>query len=304
MVAAAGITTSGNARAIVAAVGMGGTPKTVTVPVTTGAHTAAALIATAFRTALLADADVAAFFNVGGTGADITLQARTPIANDATMNFTIEDVTSAGIVNSLVSVNTTAGVADTGMANAVVKLGGGHGVLNFYGCQDEAFRYFIINDVSDIASQININGTLVQSEILLNQSCKLTAATSNFLSKLIKDGTVSSSSKIHATNCHVRTDDKYGNTVSPPQLMDFSGGGSIAFVEENPDNTELRYRLPARFLTDKTHDQDSFNTIPIVAIGHYSTFGTRPHFRIGLTDINGVFNFASSGKSVGELRLG
>lgn len=112
VVAASGITSSGNARSIVTAAGMPNSPKTVTVALTTGAHTTAALIATAFRTALAADADVKVFFDVGGSGADITLTAKAPAANDATMNFTIEDVTSAGITEDLTSTNTVAGARD------------------------------------------------------------------------------------------------------------------------------------------------------------------------------------------------
>jgi hypothetical protein len=108
VVAAAGITGDGNARAIVTANGMIGSPKTVTVAVTT-ALTTATLIATAFRTALKIDANVNRFFIVGGSGADITLTAIEPQANDSTMNFTIEDVTSTGITDSLTSTNTTAG---------------------------------------------------------------------------------------------------------------------------------------------------------------------------------------------------
>ncbi|MEQ1923800.1 MAG: hypothetical protein ABL952_14945, partial [Pyrinomonadaceae bacterium] len=92
VVAAAGITSNGNARSIVTAAGMTNSPKTVSVPsLTTGSHGTANLIATAFRTALAADPDVSAFFTIGGTGADITLTAMAPAANDGTMNLTIED---------------------------------------------------------------------------------------------------------------------------------------------------------------------------------------------------------------------
>ena len=109
VVAPAGITSSGNARAVVTAAGMTNSPKTVTVALTAAAHTTDVLIATAFRTALNADADVSAFFTVGGSGADITLTAKTAAANDATMNFTIEDVTSAGITDDVTSTNTVSG---------------------------------------------------------------------------------------------------------------------------------------------------------------------------------------------------
>lgn len=126
VIAAAGITGSGNARSIITAAGFnGGSPLTVTVPVTTGAHTTATLIATAFRTALNANAIVTAFFTIGGTGATITLTARTSAANDGTMNFTIEDVSSAGITEDTSSDNTTAGqaIVKTSSAEVVSALG-------------------------------------------------------------------------------------------------------------------------------------------------------------------------------------
>ena len=110
VVGPAGITTNGDARAVVTAAGMSNSPKTVTVPVTTASHTTADLIAAAFRTALLNDADVTSFFTVAGTGADVKLIAINPDDNDGTMNVTIEDVTSDGITDDVTAVQTYAGV--------------------------------------------------------------------------------------------------------------------------------------------------------------------------------------------------
>lgn len=109
VVAGAGITTNGNAKNVVTAAGMPNSPKTVTTAVTTASHTTAALIATAMRTSLRADADVSSFYIVGGSGADITLTAIKPAANDPSANFTIEDDTSAGITEDTTAVQTTLG---------------------------------------------------------------------------------------------------------------------------------------------------------------------------------------------------
>lgn len=109
VVAPAGITTNGNARMVINAVGFNGAtygapvPRTVTAALTTATHTTATLIATALRAALNADGVVTAFFTVGGTGAEITLSKITLNDNDSTMNFTIEDVTSVGITDDLTS---------------------------------------------------------------------------------------------------------------------------------------------------------------------------------------------------------
>jgi hypothetical protein len=121
----ANITTAGNARCIVTAAGMAGSPKTVTFAV--ALNDTAAQVAGKARTALAADANVSAFFNVGGESAEIILTVKTIAANDATMNFTLEDVTSAGITDDLTSTDviaandtqtyiTTVGAADSGGA--------------------------------------------------------------------------------------------------------------------------------------------------------------------------------------------
>lgn len=111
VVAAAGITGNGNARNIVTAADLPNSPKTVTTAVTT-ALTTASLIAAAMRTSLRADSDIANFFIVGGTGADIKLTAIEPAANDSTFNLTIENVTSTGIsddTTATISVNGSPG---------------------------------------------------------------------------------------------------------------------------------------------------------------------------------------------------
>lgn len=106
----ANITTAGNARCVVTAVGLSGTPVTVTFAV--ALNDTDAQVADKARVALAANAAVDAFFNVGGEGAEIILTAKTIAANDATMNFTLEDVTSVGITDDTASTDVIA-VNDT-----------------------------------------------------------------------------------------------------------------------------------------------------------------------------------------------
>jgi hypothetical protein len=113
VVAPAGITVSGDAKSVVTSARMSNSPKTVTVPLITTFHTTAERIAASFRAELARDPDVKEVFAVGGIGANITLTERVCNTNDATVNFTIEDVTSAGITDSLSSANTVAGVANS-----------------------------------------------------------------------------------------------------------------------------------------------------------------------------------------------
>jgi hypothetical protein len=132
--AAGTITVSGNATVIVTAAGMTGSPKTITVAVVSG--DTATLWAAKARTALAADAAVAAMFTVSGATTAIIL-TRKPLAtfttedgplnvyaaNDGTLNMALADDTSTGITEAASSANTTAGVASDG-----VKIYGGGGV--------------------------------------------------------------------------------------------------------------------------------------------------------------------------------
>jgi hypothetical protein len=74
----------------------------------------AAAIALAIRTALAADPDVSANFDVSGDAAAVVLSARVPAANDSTLNIAIADGTgegaSVGVTTAANSANTTAGV--------------------------------------------------------------------------------------------------------------------------------------------------------------------------------------------------
>ena len=70
----------------------------------------ASAIAGKIRTALAADAAVAAKFTVSGATDKVILTAKTPLANDATLNIAIADDTSVGVTTAASSANTTAGV--------------------------------------------------------------------------------------------------------------------------------------------------------------------------------------------------
>jgi hypothetical protein len=121
IIAASGATSNGTMTLVLTSDGMTGSPLNIDVALTTTAHTTAALIAAAARTALSANATVAARFTVGGTGADITLEriANTvsdlPLyyADDATINLAIPG--GLGVTAAATSTSTTAGVASSGV---------------------------------------------------------------------------------------------------------------------------------------------------------------------------------------------
>lgn len=124
--AAGTITLAGNATVVVTAAGMTGSPKTFSVAV--ALNDTAAAWAGKVRTALAADAAVAAMFTVGGTNASITLTRKALGShainggtvnvyadNDATLNIALDNGTCTGITTAANSANTTSGVATNGV---------------------------------------------------------------------------------------------------------------------------------------------------------------------------------------------
>jgi len=124
--AASGATSSGTMTMVLTSAGMTGSPLNVPVALVTGTHTTAALIASAARTALSANAVVAARFSIGGTGANIVL-TRKPTstravptgtlnlysANDTLLNLAIP--AGLGVTLAASSANTTLGVVSDGV---------------------------------------------------------------------------------------------------------------------------------------------------------------------------------------------
>jgi len=123
--AAGTCTTSGDITVTVTSAGMTGSPLAVTVPILNG--DTAATWATKVRTALAANATIAARFTVSGTTTSIIL-TRKPgqvltdgvnevnlfVANDSTLNIAIAAGTT-GITPATTSANTTAGTVTSGV---------------------------------------------------------------------------------------------------------------------------------------------------------------------------------------------
>jgi hypothetical protein len=115
IVAAGGATSSGNLALTVTGAGITGSPLAVAVPLVSGTHTTAALIAGAVRTKLNTIAAITALYTIGGAGAAVTLTRKANAANDATLNIAV----AAGFGVSAVtnSTNTTLGVLGTELIN-------------------------------------------------------------------------------------------------------------------------------------------------------------------------------------------
>ena len=108
VIAAAGITADGTALLAITLHGQG---YGILVPLTVAAHTTAALIAAAFRTAIQNDSFLNGLFTVSGSGADVVITDRLYRQNDPTRNILMENYTCTGITNGPTSGDTTAGVA-------------------------------------------------------------------------------------------------------------------------------------------------------------------------------------------------
>lgn len=126
--AAGTITGSGNASVVVTAAGMTNSPKTLTVAVLE--NDTAAAWADKVRDALSEDEDVSAMFTVSGSDASIILTAKTPAANDTSLNIALDNGNCTGITTAASSANTTAGVRyDTVSVGIAKKFGIPHIVL-------------------------------------------------------------------------------------------------------------------------------------------------------------------------------
>ena len=101
------ITQAGNGTFTVTAANSANLAAGKAISVVVSLNDTAILVAGKARTVLAADADVGAFFNVGGTGANIVLYAKTSAANDTTMKVAWTDGTSIGITSANSSITTT-----------------------------------------------------------------------------------------------------------------------------------------------------------------------------------------------------
>lgn len=120
--AAGGATSNGNLNLVLTGAGIAGSPLTVPVPLTTAAHTTAALIAAACVAKLRTIPSLTALYEVfQSAGATIILKANRPRANDPALNLAIP--AALGVTAAPSSSNTPAGVAGVWINNAAANWG-------------------------------------------------------------------------------------------------------------------------------------------------------------------------------------
>jgi hypothetical protein len=118
--AAGTITGSGDAAVIVTGALIAGSP--LTVPVAVLEDDTAAEWAAKVRTALGDVAAITDAYTVGGSTTAISLTAKTPAANDTTLNISLDNDTCTGITTAATSANTTAGsLSSTNAGSAILE---------------------------------------------------------------------------------------------------------------------------------------------------------------------------------------
>lgn len=158
--AAGTVTTAGNA-AVTVTTALLEAAEAVDVPVEVDDDAAA--IATAIRTALAANANVAANFTISGATDKVILTAKVPAANDATLNIAIADGSgdgaSAGVSTAATSANTTAGVPyDTVKVGWNDKLG-----LPFLLAHNTVRDCFLNNVIEGTPATVTVSATALES---------------------------------------------------------------------------------------------------------------------------------------------
>jgi hypothetical protein len=115
VVADAGATSNGNLAVTVTGARITGSPLAVSVSLTTADNTAA-LVAARVRASLGQTPAIAEKYQVGGTGADVTLTEIDPQNNDTTLNIAIAAGLGVSVITT--STNTTAGVGGVKLTNS------------------------------------------------------------------------------------------------------------------------------------------------------------------------------------------
>lgn len=109
------ITKAGNASVVVTALGMTGTPKTLSVAV--AVDDTASIVAGKIRLALKYTDSICGYtngmFNVSGSGPYVVLTQIEPTGNDSTINISIDNDTCEGLTQATTSANTFTGSAIT-----------------------------------------------------------------------------------------------------------------------------------------------------------------------------------------------
>ncbi len=111
---------TGNATVVVTSAHIPTSPVSVSVAVV--ASDTASAWAAKVRTALNANAAITAVFAVGGSSANITLTPIVAVANDSTLNISLDNGTCTGITPAATSANTTAGIAPAVTSTATLVL--------------------------------------------------------------------------------------------------------------------------------------------------------------------------------------
>lgn len=281
VVAPAGITTDGDGRSVVTGFGLPNSPVTVTVPLTIAEHTTEPLIAAAYRKALANDPSVASYYYIGGTGADIQLIRIDPEADDPTMNFTVEDVTSAGITDDILATQVAAGAPHTAIGESILYIDGTYSSITFIGCQDEGVASGVIHNSPNPTGQISYFGCLLQSPIRMEEAGQISIYGGTCVSKLVRDSVAGSGSVVVADTNVADQIFASGQFRTVEQRLTNFGASAASSVSIQTVNkgAQMATAHASSGLPGRRFQNDTFASYPTTE-PWYSITSTRPDQRL------------------------
>jgi hypothetical protein len=117
-----GASGAGNATVVVTSDLMSSSPKAYAVAVAN--NDTAALVAGKIRAVLAAAGELADFYDVSGSGANVVLTGKEAAANDASLNISIDNGTCSGLTTEAVSTDTTPGRASLTTIGTILAING------------------------------------------------------------------------------------------------------------------------------------------------------------------------------------
>jgi hypothetical protein len=203
------VTLTGNATVVVTAADLSGSPITLSVPVV-NADTASD-VAGKVRTALNANATIAAFFTISGAGANVVLTKVNKADNDATLNISIANGTCTGLTAVPTSTNTTGGVRSDNSADIAAKLYGAlaleANITAFFSIYQPSSTVVMLESLAAAANDATMNISLSNSTcvgitpVTTSANTRAGAAANPFAANLLEiilDGTTTQATHPHS----------------------------------------------------------------------------------------------------------
>lgn len=180
---------------------------------------------------------------------------------------------------------------NTSMPKACIWSAGAHGAISVDGGEDEGYQYFYINDASDLANPLTIEGATIQAPMRFNQSGLLTLIGNGMFSQLLWDESPATAI-IHSFGNRIKKTSILSGVqldLVKPKLWGPHNSNSIVFTDLNtPQDIFInKFGAPVQVFPGPEFDTNPAVTIPVLAAGHaFPSDGgvTKPMLQIGYVD--------------------